>query len=84
HLARPPGIRRPADQGAHGAAFALPILQGDRLVGKVDASAGRKSSHVQVHAIHHDVAFTRSMTAAVDAELDALAEWLRLDGVRHE
>ena len=64
--------------------FALPVLHHDRLVGRIDASAGRKSSHLQVHAIHEDVAFTRTMTVAVDTELDALAEWLGLDGVRHD
>ncbi len=38
--------------------FALPILHGDRLVGKVDASADRKASVLRVNAIHEDVGFT--------------------------
>jgi uncharacterized protein len=59
--------------------FALPILHNDQLVGKVDAVADRKASRLEVHAVHHDVKFTRAMTAAVNAELDALAKWLRLD-----
>ena len=63
--------------------FALPVLHHDRLVGKVDATADRKSSRLLVHAVHQDVAFTRAMTTAVNAELDALAKWLGLDDVRH-
>jgi uncharacterized protein len=61
--------------------FALPILHGDRLVGKVDAIADRKGSVLRVHAIHEDVKFTRTMTRAVHAELDDLAAWLELAGV---
>jgi uncharacterized protein YcaQ len=58
--------------------FALPVLHGDRLVGKVDAIADRKASRLQVDAVHQDVSFTRKMTVAVDAELDTLASWLGL------
>jgi uncharacterized protein YcaQ len=61
--------------------FALPILHHDRLVGKVDAAADRKSSVLRVQAIHEDVRFTRVMTKAVQAELDDLASWLGLSGV---
>ena len=57
--------------------FALPVLHHDRLVGKVDAIADRKASVLQVNAVHQDVRFTRAMTTAVNAELQALAEWLR-------
>ena len=53
--------------------FALPVLHHDRLVGKVDATADRKSSRLHVDAVHQDVKFTRAMTAAVNAELHALA-----------
>jgi uncharacterized protein len=63
--------------------FALPVLHNDRLIGKVDAIADRKASCLAVHAIHQDVPFTRAMTAAVKAELRALAHWLGLDDVRH-
>jgi uncharacterized protein YcaQ len=64
--------------------FALPVLHDDRVVGKVDATVNRKASHLLVNAVHHDVTFTRAMTAAVKAELDALATWLTLDEVRYE
>jgi uncharacterized protein len=58
--------------------FALPILHDDRLVGKLDAIADRKASVLRVHAIHEDVKFTRTMTKAVQTELDDLAAWLGL------
>jgi uncharacterized protein len=61
--------------------FALPVLHGDRLVGKVDAIADRKASVLRVHAIHQDVRFTRSIAGAVQAELDDLALWLGLAAV---
>jgi uncharacterized protein YcaQ len=64
--------------------FALPILHHDRLVGKVDASADRKSSKLVVHAIHQDVRFTRDITRGVDSELQALASWLGLESVDRE
>ena len=41
--------------------FALPVLHGDRLVGKVDAVADRKASVLRVNAIHEDVKFTRTI-----------------------
>ncbi len=61
--------------------FALPVLHGDRLVGKVDATADRKRSVLEVHAIHEDVKFTRAIAKAVQAELEALASWLGLETV---
>ena len=59
--------------------FALPILHGDRLVGKLDAIADRKASVLRVNAIHDDVCFSRAMTTAVRKEIDHLAAWLGLD-----
>jgi len=61
--------------------FALPVLHGDRLVGKVDAKADRKASVLQVYAIHEDVKFTRATTKGVQAELEDLASWLGLDTI---
>lgn len=59
--------------------FALPILYGDQLVGKLDARAERDLGVLQVHAIHEDVPFTKAMTAAVHGEIRDLAGWLELD-----
>jgi uncharacterized protein YcaQ len=58
--------------------FALPILHDDRLVGKLDARADRKAGVLRVHAVHADVPFTADVTAAIDAEIEALAAWLGL------
>jgi uncharacterized protein len=61
--------------------FALPILHGDRLVGKLDAAADRKASVLRVNAIHEDVKFTRTIARAVEAEVEDLASWLGLDAI---
>jgi uncharacterized protein len=59
--------------------FALPILSGDRLVGKLDATADRKAGVLRVDAIHEDVPATAAMTAAIGAEIKDLAHWLELE-----
>jgi uncharacterized protein len=64
--------------------FALPILHGDRLIGKVDAVADRKTSVLRVNAIHEDVKFTRAMTKSVNEELEDMAAWLALDAIERE
>ena len=63
--------------------YALPILYGDRLVGKLDATAERAEGVLRVDAVHEDEPFTPAMTEAVDAEIDDLAAWLGLEVVRH-
>lgn len=59
--------------------YALPILHGDRLVGKVDAAADRDRGRLVVHAIHEDEPFSRTLRSAVDREIASLATLL---GVR--
>jgi uncharacterized protein YcaQ len=59
--------------------FALPILHGDRLVGKLDARADRKAGVLRVNAIHEDVKHTKGVAKAVRAEIGDLASWLGLD-----
>ncbi|MGI8722094.1 MAG: DNA glycosylase AlkZ-like family protein [Geodermatophilaceae bacterium] len=59
--------------------FALPILYGDRLVGKLDATTEGKAGVLQVNAIHRDVPFTKTMTSAVHREIKALAHWLDVE-----
>lgn len=61
--------------------FALPILHRDRLVGKLDATADRKGGRLVVNAIHEDVPFPTTTTAAVHREIADLATWLGLDVV---
>jgi hypothetical protein len=62
--------------------YALPILYGDRLVGKLDATAERTEGVLRVDAVHEDEPFTPAMTEAVDAEIDDLARWLDLEVMR--
>jgi uncharacterized protein len=59
--------------------YALPILAGDRLVGKLDAAADRDAGFLRVHAIHQDVAFDRATDEGLERELTDLADWLGLD-----
>jgi uncharacterized protein YcaQ len=59
--------------------FALPVLYGDRLVGKLDATADRKAGALRVDALHEDEPLSRTARAAIDAEIRDLARWLDLD-----
>ncbi|MET7752107.1 crosslink repair DNA glycosylase YcaQ family protein [Micromonospora sp. NPDC005367] len=58
--------------------WAMPILHGDRLVGKLDATADRRAGVLRVNALYQDVPFTPAMTTAVRREIEDLAAWLRL------
>ena len=69
---------KPAEQRRWGY-YALPILHGDQLVGKLDAAADRRASVLRVNAIHEDVKFTPAITKAVRAEIADLAAWLGLE-----
>ena len=59
--------------------YALPILHGDRLVGKVDAKAERDEGILRVDAIHRDVPFDDRVEEGVEEELRDLARWLDLE-----
>jgi uncharacterized protein YcaQ len=58
--------------------FALPILSGDRLVGKLDATADRKAGVLRVNALHLDIPLSKTAIAAIDQEIKNLAHWLNL------
>jgi uncharacterized protein YcaQ len=59
--------------------YALPVLHGDRLIGKIDATADRAAGVLRVDAIHEDEPFTKAAAAGVRRELKDLARWLELD-----
>jgi uncharacterized protein len=59
--------------------WAMPILYGDRLVGKLDATAERDAGVLRVDAVHEDTPFTKAMAAAVQREIRGLAAWLGLE-----
>ena len=58
--------------------YALPILHGDRLVGKLDAKAEHAQGELVVNAIHEDAPFSPAVADGVRAELENLARWLGL------
>jgi uncharacterized protein YcaQ len=62
--------------------WAMPVLDGDELVGKVDATADHEAGVLAVDAVHEDGDWTSARRRRVDAELEALAAWLSLDLVR--
>ncbi|MGE5133563.1 MAG: DNA glycosylase AlkZ-like family protein [Gemmatimonadota bacterium] len=59
--------------------FALPILHGDQLVGKLDATADRGAGLLRVQAVHEDIPFTKAMAADIQHEIGDLARWLGLE-----
>jgi len=71
------GMYKPAAQRRFGF-YALPILDGDRLVGKIDATTDLPASLLRVHRIHEDEPFSPALRDGVQSELEGLAEMLRV------
>jgi uncharacterized protein len=61
--------------------YVLPILHGDRLVGRADAKTDRDAGVLRVPALHLEPGATDKDLVAAEKELGALARWLRLDRV---
>ncbi len=59
--------------------FALPVLHGDRLVGKVDSHRDAAAGVLRVAAVHWDVEPSGAMRAGVERELRSLATLLDVD-----
>jgi uncharacterized protein YcaQ len=59
--------------------WAMPVLRGDRLIGKLDAAADHTVGALRVHALHLDTAPTASLARDVDRELRDLASYLDLE-----
>lgn len=59
--------------------WALPVLDGDRFVGKLDCTADVERGVLRVDALHRDVTFDRGLEQRVDREVAALARWLDLE-----
>jgi uncharacterized protein YcaQ len=58
--------------------WAMPVLVGDRLLGKVDATAERDRGVLRLDALHEDEPWDPSVREDVWAELESLAEFLDL------
>ena len=61
--------------------YVLPALVGDRLAGRVDAKADHKAGVLRVPALHLEDHALATDEAAIRAELDELAAWLKLGSV---
>jgi uncharacterized protein YcaQ len=61
--------------------YVLPILSGDRLVGRVDPAMDRARNRLVVHAVHAEPDAPGSAAPAVAAALEDLAAFLGADGV---
>jgi uncharacterized protein YcaQ len=59
--------------------WAMPVLHGDRLVGKLDATADPAAGLLRVDALHQDEPLSASVRAAVEREIRSLATLLELD-----
>jgi len=59
--------------------YALPILHGDRMVGKLDATAEPAEGVLRVDHVHEDFDWPAETREAVAAEIDDLARWLELE-----
>ncbi len=56
--------------------WAMPVLVGDRILGKLDASTDLDAGLLRVTAVHEDEPFDAATRAAVDAEIADLAAFL--------
>jgi uncharacterized protein YcaQ len=61
--------------------YVLPMLHGDRLIGRVDAKADRDKSVLRVPALHMEANTGAKDVGAIHGELHELATWLGLDRV---
>jgi uncharacterized protein YcaQ len=61
--------------------FVMPILDGDRLVGRIDPRLNRKEKRLEINAVHWESAPTPDQQAAVRTAVEALASWLGAETV---
>jgi uncharacterized protein YcaQ len=61
--------------------FVMPVLRGDRMVGRIDAKIDRKERVLRVPAVHFETHATPVDTRAVESEVNHLASWLGVEVV---
>ena len=59
----------------------MPVLNGDRLVGKVDATTDRRRGVLRIDAVHQDVPFGGALLRRLTRELTGLAAWLDVEAL---
>jgi uncharacterized protein YcaQ len=70
----------PAAKREHGY-YVLPILHGDRLIGRIDPAYDRKRRILEVRAVYAEPDAPTDAWPAVRSALDDLAAWLGAEGV---
>jgi len=61
--------------------YVLPVLRGDRLVGRFDPAFDRRENVLRINAIHMQEGERPGDREAVEAAIDELARWLRVSEV---
>jgi uncharacterized protein len=63
--------------------FVLPILHGDRLIGRADLAVDRKARRLIAHAVHREPGAPRgkAVASAIRRELERLAQWQGAEGL---
>jgi len=61
--------------------YVLPVLHGDRFIGRVDPALDRKTGHLVVHAVHAEPGAPSSAGPAVATALQELSTFLGATGV---
>src|SRR5215216_1800152 len=61
--------------------YVLPVLDGDRFIGRVDPALDRRTGRLVVHAVHAEPGAPAAAGPAVATALHDLAAWLGADGV---
>jgi uncharacterized protein YcaQ len=61
--------------------YVLPILHGERLVGRIDPTMDRKAHVLRVNAVYAEPDAPRDAWPAIEAAIDELATWLGAEAV---
>ena len=61
--------------------YVLPVLDGDRFIGRFDSKVDREASTLRVPAIHMEPGTTTKDVETINGQLYELARWLGLDKV---